>query len=85
MDTGVPDGVRSVKYSAGQFTVVGVDQSWLKNEVIYVNIILLLIMIYGNVFHYYIHDVIIIKLTYDSSKIAELVCLNENERKDLSV
>ena len=51
----------------------------------FVNIIVLLILFYGNVFHYYIHDVIIIKLTYDSSKIAELVCLNENERKDLTV
>ena len=49
------------------------------------NIIRVLILFYGNVFHYYIHDVINIKLTYDSSKIAELVCLNEIERKDLSV
>ena len=36
-------------------------------------------------FIFYINDVIIIKLTYDSSKIAELVCLNKNERKDLSL
>ena len=34
---------------------------------------------------FYINDVIIIKLTYDNSKIVELVCLNENERNDLSV
>ena len=65
--------------------VVGFDQNWLKNEVICVNIIMVLILFYGNVLYYYIHDVIIIKLTYDSSKIAELVSLNENERKDLSV
>ena len=38
-----------------------------------------------SLFIFYINDVIIIKLTYDSSKIAELVWLNENERKDLSV
>ena len=44
---------------------------------------MVLILFYENVFHYYIHDVIIIKLTYDSSKIDELVCLNENDRKDL--
>ena len=66
-------------------SVEGFDQSWLENEVNSVNIIILLILFYGNVFHVYIHDVIIIRLTYDSSKIPELVCLNENERKDLSV
>ena len=64
-------------------SVVGVDQNWLKNELISVNIIILLIPFYGNDFHYYNHDFIIIKMTYDSSKIAELVCLNENERKNL--
>ena len=38
-----------------------------------------------SLFIFYINDVIIIKFTYGSSKTAELVCLNENERKDLSV
>ena len=33
-------------------------QKMAKNEVICVNIIILLILFYGNVFHYYIHDVI---------------------------
>ena len=31
-------------------------------------------------YYFYINDGI--TLTYDSSKIAELVCLNENERND---
>ena len=47
--------------------VVGVDQSWLKKGLNIMNIIMVLIMFYGNVFHYYIHDIIIIKQTYDSS------------------
>ena len=69
--------------------VVVEDQSWLKNEVIireyserYNDFMKSVHKI--NIF-VYINDVIIIKLPYDSSKIAELVCLNENERKDLSV
>ena len=36
--------------------VVGFDQSWLKNEVICVNIIMVLILFYENVFNYYIDD-----------------------------
>ena len=78
-----PKAKRSWKWK--HILVVGFDQRWLKNEVICVNIIMVLILFYGNVLHYYIHDVIIIKLTYDISNIAELVSLNENERKDLSV
>ena len=64
-------------------------QSWLKKEVIYVNIaneiMILWTRVHKIIIFFYINDVIIIKLTYDSSKIAEFVCLNENERKDLSV
>ena len=47
--------------------VVGFDQSWLKKELNVKNIIMVLILFYGNVFHYYIHDVIIILQTYGSS------------------
>ena len=50
-----------------QAVVVGLDQSWLKKDLNIMNIIMVLILFYGNVFHYYIHDVIIIKQTYGSS------------------
>ena len=36
--------------------VVGLDQNWLKKELNILNIIMVLILFYGNVFHYYIHD-----------------------------
>ena len=47
-------------------SVVGIDQNWLKKELNIMNIIMVLILFYGNVFHYYI-TVIIIKQTYGSS------------------
>ena len=47
--------------------VVGLDQSWLKKELDIRNIVMILILFCGIVFHYYIHDVIIIIQTYGSS------------------
>ena len=36
--------------------VVGFEQSWLKIELNIMNIIMVLILFYGNVRNYYIHD-----------------------------
>ena len=51
----------------GRPLVVGLDQSWLKEELNNMNIIMVLILFYGNEFHYYTHDVIFIMQTYGSS------------------
>ena len=44
--------------------VIGLDQSWLKKDLNIMNIIMILILFYGNVFNYYIHVVIIIMQTH---------------------
>ena len=47
--------LRSNRDILSVFRVVEVDQSWLKKELNIKNI-MILILFYGNVCHYYIHD-----------------------------